>query len=383
MRMKKNIFSNIKFRMPSTKTMITGIILILVMAGLLYINAHPPIRHSIIRFFNPEYIPVECQLKIKDTASTQFAGMDDKVFLMTGEGLIQADHKLNTNTFANQSGSKPQIDSQNDKYIQFFANSKVVFTGDMDSPREIHQSSNVITATINKNGYYAIATEEKGYKALITVYNNKDEEIYKWHSADSYILDMSLSPDNKTLAAYTMNFGEKDQKNLITVFKFSEEKPVSSTEIDANFIAEVKYISSSKILAVTSDNIVLLSPKGDIIWKTSYEGEKLIDYSINNKYIAVANLSSSALLGKTVVHIYNYNGELTGEYDNSEDIIGIDSADDKILVTNKKSIHIINRKGKEINNIKFAKDIKEGLLFGDTNHAAIVTGNVLHSVKIN
>ncbi|MBE7045830.1 MAG: hypothetical protein E7396_00260 [Ruminococcaceae bacterium] len=381
--MKKNFFSNIKFRRPSIRTLIISIVLILVMAGLLYINAHPPIRHSIIRFFNPEYIPVAYELKVKDTASTHFNRVEDRVFLMSGEGLIQTDYKMNTKTFANQSGSKPQIDSQNDKYIQFFASSKTAFVGDIKDPKEIKLNNNVITATINKNGYYAIATEEKGYKALITVYNSKDEEIYKWHSADSYILDMSLSPDNKTLAASTLHFGEEGQKNMLTVFKFSEEKPVSSTEIDANFIAETKYISSSKILLVTSDNLIMLSPKGEIIWKTSFEGEKLIDYSINNNYVAVANLSSSALLGKTVVHIYNYSGEKTGEYDNSEDIIGIDSAGGKILVTNKKSIHIINRKGKEINNIKFAKDIKEGLLFGDSDYAAIVTGNVLHSVKID
>ena len=30
-----------------------------------------------------------------------------------------------------------------------------------------------------------------------------------------------------------------------------------------------------------------------------------------------------------------------------------------------------------------AKDIKKGLLFGDTGYAAIVTGNVMHSVKID
>ena len=73
----------------------------------------------------------------------------------------------------------------------------------------------------------------------------------------------------------------------------------------------------------------------------------------------------------------------TGEYDNSEDITDIDSNGDIILITNKKSICIINKKGKEINNIKFAKDIKKGLLFGDTGYAAIVTGNVMHSVKID
>lgn len=381
--MKKIIFSDIKFKRPSAKTLILSIVLILVMAGLIYINAHPPIRHSIIRFFNPDYTPVEYQLKVKDTASTHFARVEDKVLLMSGEGLIQTDKRLNTRTFASQSGTKPQIDSQNNKYIQFFSNSKTIFVGDIGSPREIQLNNNVITATINKNGYYAVATEEKGYKALITVYNTRDEEIYKWHSADSYILNLSLSPDNKTLAASTIIFGEESQKNTVTVFKFSEEKPVASIEISSNFIAKIKYISSSKILAITSDDLTMLSPKGNIIWQTSFEGEKLIDYSINSDYIAVANLSTSALLGKTVVRIYNYNGEKTGEYDNSEDIIGIDSTQDKLLVTNKKSIHIINRKGKEINNIKFAKDIKKGFLFGDSGYAAIVTGNVLHSVKID
>ncbi len=383
MRMKKNIFSSIRFKKPEPKTMIILIVLILAMAGLLYINAHPPIRHSIIRFFNPDFTPVEYQLEVKDTDSTLFARVKDKVFLISGEGLIQTDEKLNTKTFLNQSGSKPQIESQKDNYIQFFSGSKTAFAGNIKSPREIKCNGNVITATINKNGYYAIATEEKGYKALITVYNTKDEEIFKWHSADNYITGLSLSPDNKTLAASTMNYGEDKQKNMLYVFKFSQEKPLSLTEIKSNFMAKVKYVSSSKILIVSSDDILMISPKGNILWQTSFDGEKLIDYSINDSSVVTANLSTSALLGKTVVNIYNYNGQKTGSFDNSEDLIDLDSTSDTILVTNKKSIHVIDKKGNETNNIKFAKDIKQGLLFGDSGYAAVVTGNVMHSVKID
>lgn len=381
--MKKNIFSSIRFKKPEPKTTIILIVLILAMAGLLYINAHPPIRHSIIRFFNPDFTPVEYQFEVKDTDSTLFARVKDKVFLISGEGLIQTDEKLNTKTFLNQSGSKPQIESQKDNYIQFFSGSKTVFAGNIKSPREIKCNANVITATINKNGYYAIATEEKGYKALITVYNTKDEEIFKWHSADNYITGLSLSPDNKTLAASTMNYGEDKQKNMLYVFKFSQEKPLSLTEIKSNFIAKVKYVSSSKILIVSSDDILMISPKGNILWQTSFDGEKLIDYSINDSSVVTANLSTSALLGKTVVNIYNYNGQKTGSFDNSEDLIDLDSTSGTILVTNKKSIHVIDKKGNETNNIKFAKDIKQGLLFGDSGYAAVVTGNVMHSVKID
>ena len=97
----------------------------------------------------------------------------------------------------------------------------------------------------------------------------------------------------------------------------------------------------------------------------------------------MANLSSSALLGRCIVNIYDYGGRKIGEYDNSEDIINLDSAGNTILITNKKSIRIIDKKGTETNNIKFAKDIKQGLLFGDEGYAAIVTGNVLHSVIID
>ena len=381
--MKKNIFSSIKFKKPTPRTTIIMIILILVVSGLLYINSHPPIRHSIIRFFNSEYTPVEYQMSIKDTEATLFERVDDKVFLISGEGLIQADKKLNTKTFTAQSGSKPQLKSVDDNYIQFFSGAKTVFAGDTDNAKEIRCDSNVITATINKSGYYAIATEEKGYKALVTVYNSDGEEIYKWHSADRFVTGLAISPDNKTFAASMLHFGDKKQKTLVSVFKFSEEKPVSTLEPDINFIADIKYISSGKILIVGSEEILMYAPDGEKLWSVSYNGEKLIDYSINDDFIAVANLSSSALLGRCIVNIYDYGGRKIGEYDNSEDIINLDSAGNTILITNKKSIRIIDKKGTETNNIKFAKDIKQGLLFGDEGYAAIVTGNVLHSVIID
>lgn len=381
--MKNNIFSHIKLKKPSPAQMIAGIILILVMAVLIYINAHPPIRHSIIRFFNPDYTPVEYQMSIKDTEATLFKRVNDKVLLLSPEGLIQTDKKLNKSVFANRSGAKPQIDSINNNYIQFFSGSKTVFINQGKSSKEIKCENNVITATINKNGYYAIATEEKGYKAMITVYNKNDNEIFKWHSADNFVVDLSLSPDNKTLGASMIHFGTDKQQNMLTIFKFSEEKPVSSTEIQANFIADIRYTSSGKIFVLTSDSIMMYLLNGEKLWDVSFDGEKLIDYAVNDDYVTVANLSSSALLGRCTVSTYDYGGRKLGEFDNSEDIVALDCEGDTILITNKKSIRTITKKGKETNNIKFAKDVKRGLLYGDTGYAAVVTGNVLHSVKID
>ena len=383
MRMKTKLFSNISLKKPKPKTMILSIILILVIVGLIYINSHPPIRHSIIRFFNPDYTPIEYQMSIKDTEATLFERVGDNVLLLSGEGLVITDETLDKKVFANRAGSKPQIKSTKDNYIQFFSGSKTVFVNDGSETKEIVCDNNVITATINKNGYYAIATDEKGYKALITVYNTRDEEIFKWHSADNFVLGLALSPDNKSLATSMIHFGNDKQSNLLTVFKFSEEKPVSSAEINSNFVAEIKYISSSKILVIGSEEMMMYSPKGDKIWNVSYDGEKLVNYSVNDNYIAIANRSSSALLGSCMINIYDYSGRKISETDHPEDIVDMDTAGDNILITSKKSIRIITKSGKETNNIKFAKDIKHGLLFGNTGYAAIVTGNVLHSVKID
>lgn len=58
----------------------------------------------------------------------------------------------------------------------------------------------IISASLSDGGYLAICAEEAGYKGAVTVYSPEKSPVYKWYSAEQWIIDAAVSPDGKCLA---------------------------------------------------------------------------------------------------------------------------------------------------------------------------------------
>ncbi len=381
--MKKLSFKMPKLKKPGKRTVIIGIIFAIIASVLIYINSDPILRTAIIKFFNPDYTPIQYEVSIKDTDNTLFTRVGDDILLATSEGVINYDKKLSASPISPMAGKSPQIHSDGDYYIQYFKDSPTAYVVCDGEGQKFQAKGKILTACINSDGYFAIVCEEKGYKALVTVYNDDFEEVFKWHSAENFITAASVSPDNKSMALATHSFGYEEQKAGIYVFDFSKEEPVSFCSTTNNMIASIHHIDDDEILCVGSDALSLYSKNGNRLWDVPYEGDRLLNYTVSEDFVAVANLSSTAILGNSHISIYDFDGKLLGKFENSEEIINLDSYEDVLLVANKKSVLVTDETGKVTNNIRFSKNIKQGLLFGDTGYAAIITGNVIHSVLID
>lgn len=381
--MKKFSFKMPKLKKPKKRTVILGIIFVIIASALIYINSVPLLRTAVIKFFNPDYTPVEYETSINDTENTLFTNVEDCILLATSEGVITYDKKLTPSPVLPMAGKSPQIYSQGDYYIQYFKDSPTAYIVCDDEWKKFQAKGKILTASINSDGFFVIVCEEKGYKALVTVYNDDFEEIFKWHSAENFVTAASVSPDNKSLALATQSFGYQEQKTGIYVFDFSKEEPVSYCTTSNNLIASISHTDDDEILCIGSDALSLYSKNGNCIWNRPYDGDKLVNYTLSEDFVAIANLSSTAILGNSHISLYDFNGNLLGKFENTEEIINLDSYEDVLLVANKKSILITDENGNITNNIRFSKNIKQGLLFGDTGYAAVITGNVIHSVLID
>lgn len=172
--------------------------------------------------------------------------------------------------------------------------------------------------TINSNGYVSVATTGTIYKAVIETFDNTGELLFTDFLSSTYVIDMSLSPDNKKLAIAEANFsGIMIQSNIkeISIEKAkngdTESIEYKQTNTNGDLIVNVKYLNKNE-LACIYDNHIEVIKDGTSTNISDFSKEETLFADLNNKIIKIIKQDSKIYL-KVIT-----NEEHTKEYEISE-----------------------------------------------------------------
>lgn len=241
----------------------------------------------------------------------------------------------------------------------------------------------VIGGTVNENGYSALITREKGYKSQIIVFSDKGEVLYKWHSADSYITDAVVSPDNRTLAVASIDFTTNITTGELMYFNFYQEKPYAGKILENNLVLRLDFIDKNSLLVVGDSASGVYNLTGEEKATYSYEGKKLSNYAISpdgNLVLAIGD-SDSVMTG-TNITILGKKLKEKGTYVSDGAIRSIDATDSSVLLVSDRTLSVISNRGNEIKKLDVNKDVKNAVLFGNGKDALITAGSMAELVNL-
>lgn len=172
--------------------------------------------------------------------------------------------------------------------------------------------------TLNSNGYVSVATTGTIYKAVIETFDNIGELLFTDFLSSTYVIDMSLSPDNKKLAIAEANFsGIMIQSNIkeISIEKAkngdTESIEYKQTNTNGDLIVNIKYLNKNE-LACIYDNHIEVIKDGTSTNISDFSKEETLFADLNNKIIKIIKQDSKIYL-KVIT-----NEEHTKEYEISE-----------------------------------------------------------------
>lgn len=172
--------------------------------------------------------------------------------------------------------------------------------------------------TLNSNGYVSVATTGTIYKAVIETFDNAGELLFTDFLSSTYVIDMSLSPDNKKLAIAEANFsGIMIQSNIkeISIEKAkngdTESIEYKQTNTNGDLIVNIKYLNKNE-LACIYDNHIEVIKDGTSTNISDFSKEETLFADLNNKIIKIIKQDSKIYL-KVIT-----NEEHTKEYEISE-----------------------------------------------------------------
>lgn len=199
-----------------------------------------------------------------------------------------------SNPIFKSSGNYLCIGEKKGKKIYVISDKNIIWQKELEG--------DILDITINQNGYVAVATTGMIDKTIIQTFNNKGEGQFNTYLSFTYVLDMSISPDNKNLAIAEANFSGILIQSNIKIISMEKAKNgdkdsiyYTHTKTDGDLIINVKYQAKDELACVYNDHIEIIKD-GVSTNISEFSNENTLFIELNNKIIKIIKENSQIYL---------------------------------------------------------------------------------------
>ena len=295
-------------------------------------------------------------------------------YAVIGGGLAVLNH--DTLKYLNVAGSedmevqlgygKPAISSSNKLLLSYDRGSnslcvantyKVIMSKAMSSP--------IINASMGQNGAFSVVTDESGFRAAITVFDNKQKETFLWQTSEYFISSSALSPIGKRMAAAVFSGNGINIVSKVIVFDTAQEETLCEFTQNGESILAIHFISENLITVVTDTKTAVYDLEKGLLNFVSYDKGSLSGFTFPDDRGALLALDSGTVDESIRLNILDKSGKKAAETVLQGEIQSISSSGrySAVLVTDKA--YYLNRELNALRSPETARGAKEIYLRDD------------------
>ncbi len=321
---------------------------------------------------------------VGQTQSSDFDKFGDSVIYASNGSVMCFGPDMSLQSKINAYSGVPIVRTNGSYAIIYYKNSKnVLYISDKQNYRKSQASDTILSASVNKRGYYILVTTESGYNACLTAYDKSNKSIYKWHT-NYDIIDSALSPDGKHMVAAVLDYSDTGVCSKLIFFDTTETKPIKEVKCDNNVVSEVYYFDNDNFIAFGNSYTAGFNSIGTQKWRIDYSGKNLKTYDIDSdgQFGLVFNKYNSDLSDSTV-EIYNTDGKRKGLYNSKNNVRYISANNGYYLLSLDKETVLLDNGGVVVKIKDTDADFQKAVLYKNYNFAFSITDSVatLMSVK--
>ena len=171
---------------------------------------------------------------------------------------------------------------------------------------ELDAKNNIISADLSRSGHLALCTEEAGHKGSVTVYSADKTEVYKWLSADNWVVKAAVSPGGGQLAVLVSG----ENGSIVKFFKLDSTDEQGSFAADQAVFNDICWLGE-RVCCIASDRLYFCSDTGKA------EGE----YSFDGNFLDMFAVCGDNIVLELRAHSYGGAGTLIS-IDSSANLVG-------------------------------------------------------------
>ena len=191
--------------------------------------------------------------------------------------------------------------------------------------KSLKTTDRILSARINANGYLAVVTEETGYKAAVTVYDNELRRIFVWHSGAAYVIAAEIDPNNEMLATLSVDA----EGGKLTVFALDKEQPLGSFTSEGELFWDLHWMDKAYVCLLSEERLVFTNEKAEVLAEYGYQGRYLLDYDLEN--CAALLLGDHRSGGNSLLVTVATDGRERGSVELQQEVYSLDLRGGKVL----------------------------------------------------
>lgn len=196
------------------------------------------------------------------------------------------------------------------------------------SIREQIFSGAVLFAEVSDSGCCVVIHREPGYHGLVSVWNEEQQEIYRWYCASAWPMAAALAPDGKQLAVLCVSAAGSE----IKFFRLDSEQQQAAFSVSDTVLLDLHWFSSEALCAFSSERALFFSADG--LWTGTYDfaGQHLVGFADGGDGFVSFALSPYRSGSSARLVTLDEKGRLLGETDWDGELLCMEAAGSEILV---------------------------------------------------
>ena len=266
---------------------------------------------------------------------------------------------------------------------------KVYLVKDKKIVWENNVEGNITKIGVNENGFVAVAVSGTSYKSVITLIDNKGNEVFKTFLSSTLVTDVSISSDNKYLSFCESDISGTLIESRVKVVSIDDakQKPenaiIYTYQIPSNMlVCNLEYHQKNELMCMTESQILSLKNGGITIVEdfsksnnTTFAGIRLSKY-----YFKIIENMNGINNQTSDVEIHNSNGKNSSVYTINGIAKSVCSKEGVIAVNVGTEVYFINEKGWLIKKFTSNQEIKN-IVLAD-NIAGIICRNKIQFIGL-
>ncbi|AKL97358.1 hypothetical protein CACET_c39320 [Clostridium aceticum] len=236
---------------------------------------------------------------------------------------------------------------------------------------------------IEEDNYLLLQYPTKNNMTELVVLDNEGRKHSSILLGEGQVMNIAISKPHDLIAINTVTTKNSLESHLLTYDL--KGQLIASNHLEEEFILNFSYDAKGNLVVIKEKEIIGINRDNKVIWDIFLEKIKVFKESpLQHMIVYSGEESRNRLIYRREgegIRIVQYNGKVAGKTKVDEDLLGIDSYGEEILLYSLRTIYLVDKKANILVEYKYSSDIEEVFIF-PKGHVVVATRGKLSFLRI-
>ncbi|MCH5191395.1 MAG: hypothetical protein J1F23_04455 [Oscillospiraceae bacterium] len=165
----------------------------------------------------------------------------------------------------------------------------------------------ILTGAMGKDGSAAIASRADGAESMLTVYDSRSREIFRWKCSKEHIVSCDISDNGKNYAVSVIGVQNGTVYSKVYIFNRKNTEPTGLFEYTDSAVSTVKFLSNNTLMLI-GNNVCEIIEDNAVKEKIDVSVDTPSRLFVSDTGTAVLVLSKYSSTTQKIVKVYDKSG---------------------------------------------------------------------------